>query len=410
MSTVPRVPNSPSLDLSTPPIIKTVGQRSLIIGGFATLIALYIAFTNPTAFFRSYLVSYMDWLGVALGSMAIVMIRHMTGGGWGTVIRRILGASMRTIPLMILLFIPYAIFGVSRVYPWAMPMDSIANPAIREHLEKHSFVLRDYLNYKGFVIRAIIYFAIWFLLQYLLSKFSFEHNKPPFADTSNRFKMVSAPGIILYALTISFATIDWVMSLDPSWISTIYGLIFLAGQLISALALAIVIERILFNYEPMKTLLRSSYVHDHGNFMLAFIMVWAYFSFSQWLIMWAGNLPDEITWYFRRLHGGWEYVGLFLVLFHFAVPFFFLLFRYIKRDVTRLVWIASWMLVAHYIDLLWHIEPSFSLDFNVTLADIVIPFAMGGIWMWYFCRNLSAAPLVPAYDATAQDVLEAAHE
>ena len=410
MSAVPRVPNPPKLDLSTPAIIKTIGQRSLVIGGVATLIALYIAFTNPTAFFRGYLISYMDWLGVALGSMAIVMVRHMTGGGWGTVIRRILGASMRTMPLMILLFIPYAIFGVSRVYPWAMPMDSIANPAIREHLEKHSFVLHDYLNYRGFIIRAIIYFAIWFLLQYLLSKFSFEHNKPPFADTSNRFKMVSAPGIILYALTISFAAIDWVMSLDPSWISTIYGLIFLAGQLLSGLALAVVIERILFNYEPMKTLLKPGYVHDHGNFMLAFIMVWAYFSFSQWLIMWAGNLPEEITWYFRSLHGGWEYVGLFLVLFHFAVPFFFLLFRYIKRDVTRLVWIASWMLVAHYIDLYWHIEPSFSQTFNVSLADVVLPFAMGGIWMWYFCRNLTAAPLVPAFDATAQDVLEAAHE
>ena len=410
MSAAPRVPNPPNLDLSTPPIIKTVGQRSLLIGGVATLVALYIAFTNPTEFFRGYLVSYMDWLGVALGSMAIVMVRHMTGGGWGTVIRRILGASMRTMPLMILLFIPHAIFGVSRIYPWAMPMDSIANPAIREHLEKHSFVLRDYLNYRGFIIRAIIYFAVWFLLQYLLSKFSFEHNKPPLADTSNRFKMVSAPGIILYALTISFATIDWVMSLDPSWISTIYGLIFLAGQLISALALAIVIERILFNYQPMKTLLKPSYVHDHGNLMLAFIMVWAYFSFSQWLIIWAGNLPDEITWFFRRLHGGWGFVGLFLVIFHFFVPFFFLLFRYIKRDVTRLVWIASWMLVAHYIDLFWHIEPSFSQTFTVTLADLVIPFAMGGIWMWYFCRNLSAAPLIPVYDATAQDVLEAAHE
>lgn len=409
MSAHPRVPNPPNLDLSTPPIIKTIGKRSLIIGGIATLIALYIAFTNPTAFFRGYLISYMDWLGVALGSMAIVMVRHMTGGGWGTVIRRVLGASMRTMPLMILLFIPM-LFAVSRLYPWAMPAESIANPAIREHLEKHPFILHDYLNYRGFVIRAIIYFAIWFLLQYLLSKFSFEHNKPPFADKSNRFKVVSAPGIILYTLTLSFAVIDWVMSLDPSWISTIYGLIFLAGQLISALAFAIVIERILFNYEPMKTLLKPSYVHDHGNFMLAFIMVWAYFSFSQWLIIWAGNLPDEITWYFRRLHGGWEYVGLFLVIFHFAVPFFFLLFRYIKRDVTRLVWIATWMLVAHYIDLFWHIEPSFSQSFTVTLADLVIPFAMGGIWMAYFCHNLSSQPLVPAFDATAQDVLEHAHE
>ncbi len=409
MSTTPRIPHRPELDLSTPPVIKTIGQRALIVGGLATLVVLFLAFTNPTAFFRGYLVSYMDWLGICLGSMAIVMVRHMTGGGWGTVIRRVLGASMRTLPLMILLFIPM-LFAVPRLYPWAMPLDSIADPAIREHLEKHTFILRDYLNFKGFVIRAVIYFAIWFVLQYLLSKFSFEHNRPPFADTSARFKMVSAPGIILYAFTVSFAAIDWVMSLNPSWISTIYGLIFVAGQLIAALAFAIVIERVLFKYEPMKTLLKPSYVHDHGNFMLAFIMVWAYFSFSQWLIIWAGNLPEEITWYFRRLHGGWQFVGLFLVVFHFFVPFFLLLSRSFKRDVTRLVWLAAWMLVARYVDLFWHIEPSFSQSFNVTLADVLIPIAMGGIWIAYFCRNLSSQPLVPAYDATAQDVLEPAHE
>jgi len=410
MSTTPRVPHAPKVDLTTPPIIKVMGQRSLIIGVIASLIALYVAFTNPTVFFRGYLVSYMDWLGICLGSMAIVMVRHMTGGGWGTVIRRILGASMRTLPLMIALFIPYAIFAVLRLYPWAMSADLISNPAIREHLDKHKFILADYLNYKGFVIRAIVYFAIWFTLQYLLSKFSFEHDRPPFADTSARFKMVSAPGIILYALTISFAAIDWVMSLDPSWISTIYGLLFVAGELIAALAFAIVIERILFNYEPMKTLLKPKYVHDHGNFMLAFIMVWAYFSFSQWLIIWAGNLPEEITWYFRRLHGGWQYVGLFLVVFHFFVPFFMLLSRSFKRDITRLVWLAAWMLIVRYIELFWHIEPSFSENFTVTLADLAIPFAMGGLWIAYFCHNLSSQPLVPAYDATAQDVLEPAHE
>ena len=410
MSDHSRTPVHSNLDLSTPPIIKTIGQRSLAIGLLASIVALFFAFRDPAVFFRGYLVSYMDWLGIALGSMAIIMVRHMTGGGWGTIIRRILGASMRTLPLLAVLFIPYAIFAVHRIYPWAMSPDEISNPAIREHLDKHAFILRDYLNYRGFVIRAIVYFAVWLVLQYLLTKFSFEHNHPPYADKSARFKMVSAPGIILYAFTISFAGIDWVMSLDPSWISTIYGLIILAGELISALAFTIVIERILSNYQPMSTLLKPKYLHDHGNFLLAFTMVWAYFSFSQWLIIWAGNLPDEITWYFRRLHGGWEYVGLFLVLFHFAVPFFLLLFRPNKRDVSRLVWIAAWMLVAHYIDIFWHIEPSFSQNFTVTIADIAVPFAMGGIWIWYFCRNLSSVPLIPIYDLTAQDVLEPAHE
>ncbi len=398
------------LDLATPPIIKTIQTRSLFIGGIATVISLVVAFTNPTVFFRGYLLNFMLWLGIALGSMAIVMVRHMTGGGWGTVIRRILGASMRTMPLLIAFFVPLAVFGVKRLYPWAMPIDAVTDPAIREHLEKHSFVLHDYLNYRGFLLRAAIYFAVWFLLQYLLSKFSFEHDRPPFADRSARFKMVSAPGIILYTLTISFAAIDWVMSLNPSWISTIYGLIIVAGELVSALAFAIVIERILYNYKPMSELLQPSFVHDHGKFLLAFTMVWAYFSFSQWLIIWAGNLPDEITWYMRRVHGGWQYVGLFLVVFHFFVPFFMLLSRPFKRDITRLVWLASWMLIVRYIDLFWHIEASFSERLTVTMADIAIPFAMGGIWIAYFCHNLSSRPLVPAYDATAQDVLEPAHE
>ena len=398
------------IDLTPPPIIKTIQKGALAVGAIATVVALFVAFTNPTAFFRGYIVSYMDYLGICLGSMAIIMVRHMTGGGWGTVIRRILGASMRTLPLLILLFIPFAIFGVPRLYPWAMPLDSISNPAIREHLEKHSFILRDYLNYRGFVIRAVIYFAIWFVLQYLLSKFSFQHDHPPYADTSARFKMVSAPGIILYALTISFAAIDWIMSLDPSWFSTIYGLLFVAGELVSAISFAIVVERILFNYRPMSVLLRPNFVHDHGKFLLTFIMVWAYFSFSQWLIIWAGNLPEEITWYFRRLHGGWEYVGLFLIVFHFFVPFFLLLSRPFKRDITRLVWLAVWMLCMRYVDLFWHIEPSFSETFTVTLAHIAVAFAMGGIWVAYFCRNLGSRPLVPAYDATAQDVLEPAHD
>src|SRR5208282_1881013 len=180
---------------------------------------------------------------------------------------------------------------------------------------------------------------------------------------SARFKMVSAPGIILYTLTISFAAIDWVMSLDPSWVSTIYGLLFVAGELVSALCFAIVIERILYNYRPMSVLLKPSFVHDHGNFLLAFTMVWAYFSFSQWLIIWAGNLPEEITWYMTRLSGGWAYVGLWLVVFHFAVPFALLLSRPLKRDITKLVWLAVWLMLMRYVDLFWIIEPNFSARF-----------------------------------------------
>jgi hypothetical protein len=229
-------------------------------------------------------------------------------------------------------------------------------------------------------------------------------------DNSARFKAVSGPGLIIFAFTISFAAIDWVMSLDHSWISTIYGLLFVAGELLAGLAFAVVVERILFKYKPMSLLLRPDFVHDHGKFMLTFIMVWAYFSFSQWLIIWAGNLPEEITWYMRRLGGGWAYVGLFVVIFHFAVPFAILLSRPFKRDVTKLVWLACWMLFMRYVDLFWHIEPSFSTTFTITWADIVIPFAMGGLWLAYFCRNLSSLPLLPQYDVYAKQVLEPEHE
>jgi hypothetical protein len=397
------------LDLSAPPVVKLIGRRSLIIGAVASVIAVILGFTNPTVFMRGYLISYMDWLGICLGSMVILMIRHLTGGGWGMVIRRILGAAMRTVPLMAALFLPIAFFGLPRLYPWVHP-EAVQDPVIREHLAKNKFVLNGYLNPGGFYLRAAIYFAIWFTLVYLLSKWSKEQNKPPVRDNSARFKAVAGPGIILYAFTISFAAIDWVMSLDPSWISTIYGLLFVAGELIAALSFAVLIERILYRYKPMSLLLRPEFVHDHGKFMLTFVMLWAYFSFSQWLIIWAGNLPAEITWYMRRLHGGWGWVGLFLVIFHFAVPFGILLSRPFKRDITKLVWLAAWMLFARYVDLFWLVEPNFSMTFAVTWADLLVPFGMGGLWIAYFCRNLDAMPLLPAYDVYAKQVLEPQHE
>ncbi len=398
------------LDLSAPPVVKLIGRRSLVIGVVFSVIAIGLGFSNPQVFFRGYLVSFMDWLGICLGSMVILMIRHLTGGGWGMVIRRILGAAMRTVPLLAVLFIPIAWLGVPRLYPWAMPLEAIENPTIREHLAHNKFVETGYLHWSGFVIRAFLYFAIWNLLSYLLTRWSKEQDTPPVRDHSLRFKVVSGPGIILYAFTISFAAIDWVMSLDPSWISTIYGLLFVAGELISALCFAVVIERILFKYKPMSLLLRPDFVHDHGKFMLTFVMVWAYFSFSQWLIIWAGNLPEEITWYMRRLHGGWGGVALFLVVFQFFVPFFLLLSRQLKRDVTRLVWLAVWLICVRYVDLFWMVEPNFSTSFHVTWADVVIPFGMGGLWLAYFCRNLNSMPLLPAYDVYAKQVLEPEHE
>ncbi len=399
---------SPSFDLMAPPVAKTIQQRSLVIGLILGVVAVSgaLVLRQPEQFFRAYLLGFMAWLGVTLGSMAILMLRHLTKGGWGMIIRRILGAAMRCVPLMTVLFVPI-LFALPRLYIWARPLDSVADPHLREHLQA---VTKSYLSVQGFILRAALYFAIWNLLSFFLTRWSQQQDQPPLRDNSSRFKALSGPGLILYGFTVTFAAIDWVMSLDPGWISTIFGLSILIGQVLSALCFAVVVERILYRYKPMSDLLLPEHVHDHGKFMLAFIMVWAYFSFSQWLIIWAGNLPEEITWYVRRLNGGWGYIGLFLVLFHFAVPFVRLLSRPFKRDVTRLVWLAAWLLLMRYLDLFWVIEPNFSTTLHVTWLDIVVPVSMGGIWLGYFFRNLAALPLVPAYDAFAVEVLEPAHE
>jgi hypothetical protein len=398
------------LDLTAPPVVKTLEQRLLIVGGVFALVSVWLAVSHPDAFYPAYLIGFMDWLGVALGSMAIIMIRHLTGGGWGVVIRRLQGAAMRTLPLLTALFIPIMIaVWQGRMYPWAMPLEKISEPHIREHLEKHKFIVASYLNPNGFLVRAALYFLIWNVLSFLLSTWSREGDSAGARDNTDRFKAVSGPGLILLGGTISFAAIDWVMSLDPSWISTIFGLVILIGGVLAAMCFAVVVERILYDYKPMSEMLKPDFVHDHGKWMLAFTMVWAYFNFSQWLIIWAGNLPAEITYYLRRINGGWGKVGLIIVLGHFAVPFAILLSRSFKRDIRKLVWLAVWLLFMRWLDLLWIIEPNFSSTLRITAADIVVSIAMGCLWMAYFFRNLGSLPLLPAFDPSAEEVLEPAH-
>ena len=401
MSTAPRT----QLDLTAPPVVKTIAQRSLIVGVVFGIVAVILALKSPDEFYRAYLLGFMCWLGVALGSMAILMIRHLTGGGWGMVIRRILGAAMRTVPLLAVLFIP-VILGIKKLYIWAQPLENITDKHLREHLED---ITKTYLTTNGFIVRAIFYFAIWNLLSFLLSHWSKQTDHAGAPDNTDRFKVVAGPGLILYGFTISFAAIDWVMSLDPSWISTIFGLVVLIGQVLSAMCFAVVVERILYNYKPMSEMLKPDFVHDHGKWMLAFTMVWAYFNYSQWLIIWAGNLLAEITYYIRRLNGGWGSVGLFIVIFHFVVPFGILLSRSFKRNIRKLVWLATWLLLMRYLDLFWIIEPNFSKTLTFTLADVVVPIAIGGFWLAYFFRNLGALPLLPVYDPSAVEVLDPPH-
>ncbi|HXY03333.1 MAG TPA: hypothetical protein VEI49_07115 [Terriglobales bacterium] len=392
--------------MMAPAVTRTIQSRSLIIGIAFSVGAIIGGFSRPDEFFRGYLLAFMAWLGVTLGSMAILMIRHLTGGGWGTVIRRVMGAAMRCVPLMTVLFIPI-LFGLPRLYIWDRPLSTIADAKLRAHLQD---ITQSYLSVHGFIWRAVVYFAIWNVLSFLLTRWSREQDQLNPTLNAQKFKAVSGPGLVLYAFTISFAAIDWLMSIDPSWISTIYGLIVLIGEVLSAMCFAVVVERILVNYKPMSEWLRPDFVQDHGKWILTFLMLWAYFSFSQLLIIWAGNLPDEITWYFRRFSGGWPAVGFALIFFHFVVPFVLLLSRSFKRDVRKLVWLAMWLMIMRLVDLFWIIEPNFSARLTVTWADVVLPIAMGGIWLWLYFRNLNSMPLLSVNDPDAFEVLEPVHE
>jgi hypothetical protein len=374
-------------DMMAPPGAQKIQTQALFVGLVGAVASIVGAFVAPYSFFSAYLIGFMFWLGLALGCMAILMLYHLVGGAWGTVARRTLESAMMTLPLMAVLFLPI-LFNVKKIYHWAQP-EGLADP-------KLAHLVHSYLTFNGFAIRYVLYFAIWIGMAFCLNRWSTEQDTIE-GQSTLRFRAISSIGLVVYALTISFAVIDWVMSLQGPWISTIYGLIFVAGEALSAYCFVVVIETILSKYRPMSEYLHETEIHDHGKFMLAFTMVWAYFNFSQWLIIWAGNLPEEIPWYKLRLNGGWQYVGMFLVIFGFAIPFILLLSRQLKREARTLVRLASWILVIRMIDIFWHIEPVFHPTFHVSILHLAVIAGIGGLWVAYFFYNLRSRPLLPLH-------------
>jgi len=386
-------------DLMAPPVARTIQFRSLAIGIIAAIASVAGAFLAPDSFYSAYLTGFVFWLGLSLGCMAILMLHHLVGGAWSIVIRRILESGMMVLPLMAVLFIPI-LLNLPKLYFWARP--GITDPKIVE-------IAHSYLNFNGILIRYIVYFVIWFGMAYFLNHWSTEQDTIA-GQSTLRFRAMSAIGLVIYSLTISFAVIDWVMSLQARWISTIYGLIFIAGEALSAFCFCVLIETILGKRKPMSEYLTDTEVYDHGKFMLAFVMVWTYFNFSQWLIIWAGNLPDEIPWYVRRMNGGWGEVGLFLAVFQFAVPFALLLSRQLKRKAGNLVWLASWIILMRMVDIFWHVEPASHPAFHVSWLHFTIIAGIGGLWMAYFLHNLRSRPLLPVNAPQTLRLLERAHE
>jgi len=400
MSTLARLNGA---DFAVPAAVDKIRSRSMVVGVGGAVLALIGYVTAPDQFFRAYLLAFMLWLGVSLGSLGLLIIIHLTNGRWGLVIRRILEAAAKNFWFMAILFVPLCA-GILHLYPWA-------SAAARSENEGLRWIHDVYLDPTQYIVRGLIYFAIWGGLTYFFTKWSAEQDTEGNRSHS-RSGALAGPGALLFGFTVTFSAVDWVMSLSYSWTSTIYGLIFLIGQLLSAISLATIVAVILARYEPMKSILNIDHLHDYGKWMLAFTMVWAYFSFSQWVIMWAGNLPEEIVWYRMRLHGGWQYFSLFVALFTFVFPFIRLLSAQLKKDKSTLVTTACWLFIMRYFDLYWQVMPNFEnkAGFYFHWLNLVVPVSMGGFWLALFFRNLQGRGLLPLYAPLTTSVLEPAHE
>jgi len=381
--------------------LERLRRRSLLVGIVAFALLIIGAAASPADFFHAYLTAYLFWIGIALGCLALLMLHHLVAGNWGFVIQRLLESASRTLPLMAVLFVPL-LFGLKELYLWARP-EAVAVQEILQHRQ-------PYLNVPFFAARLVVYFAIWILLASLLSRWSSEQDQTGAANLTRRLQRLSAPGLVLYALTVSFASFDWVMTLGRQWHSTLFGAVFMVGQGLAALCFVTLMLARLAHREPLAGVASPARFHDLGNLILAFVMLWAYMAFSQYLIIWSGNLPDEIPWYLDRMRGRWEWVAMFLMGLHFVVPFLLLLSRTTKRRASILTAVAVGVLAMRFVDLFYIVTPSFRpAEIAVHWMDIVAPIGIGGIWVWAFAGNLKGRPLLPARDPRFVAVAEHAH-
>ncbi len=355
----------------TPPAsLDALRQRSLIVGVIGLVAAAAGALISPGQFFHAYLLAYLFWLAAALGGLALTMLQHLSGGGWGVVLRRTFEAAARTLPWMALLFVPL-VFGLRDLYPWTDTAMVAEDPILREKAL--------YLNTPFFLARAAACFAVWIGLALLLTRWSAGQDRTGDPALAVRMRNTSAVGMVLYFLTMTVAAIDWAMSLEPHWFSTMYGFLFVIGQGLMGLSIAIVVARRLSREAPMSGVFNAGHFHDFGKLLFAFTMVWAYLSFSQFLIIWSANLPEEIPWYQHRMSHGWEYIGL-------------------------------WLIAARFLDLFFMIGPeAYPNGLAFHWLDVAAPVGLGGVWVALFLSNLKSRPLLPLRDAGLENALHAQH-
>ena len=397
----------------TPPAgaLDSARKKALIVG-IVGLVACAAGFVlEPAQAFRAWLVAFWTALGIGLGSMGLMMIQHLSGGAWG-IFRRIFEASSRTIPLLAVLSLPI-LFGMQQLYPWTHA-DLVAG--------SHALQQKTlYLNPTFFIVRFVIYFLVWSALSMMLNRLSLRQDSGD-VGVNLPIQRLSGAGIVLYAITVTFAAIDWIMSLNPEWYSTLFGFLIMGGQGLAGLCFTVVIATWLMPKEPTEGWLQPNHFADLGKLMFAFVMLYAYFNFSQYLLTYAANLTEEVPYMLVRINHGWQYLALFLTVFHFCVPWLLLLSRDRKRNPRRLVLVALWLLAMRYFDLYMMISPEFAaaggnLHAHVGEAeevsrlffhwmDIAAPLAIGGLWVWMFLSQLGRRPLFPVGDPYLREALQ----
>jgi hypothetical protein len=354
----------------------------MLMGIILLVLCGVFGFFFPTLFFEGYLTAFIFWVEISLGCLFLLFIQYLTGGRWGLAITRLLEAGMMTIPLCAVLFLPI-LMGMSYLYPWTRPLTGEVGQLVHEKAA--------YLNVPFYLIRYLLFFLILSALANFYRKLSLRRDDPAALDSMKKW---SGPSLIAFVLVMNFACIDWVMSLNPEWYSSMFVVEFVSEQSVVTMAWCLIILRCLAHLEPVRGILTVKVVHDLGNLLLAFTCFWTYVTFSEYLIIWTGNLPHDVVWFSDRSSTGWKIFAVLLVLVHFFIPLFCLIMTSISKNLVRLSWVAALMIVAHFVQVIWWIEPAFGRQFSIPWMGIILIIALGGIWLAGYARNLAAAPLV----------------
>jgi hypothetical protein len=412
-------------DLSAPAFVDGWKTRALMVGAIFSVVAALLAFADGSTdhLLRAWVLGMVLTFGWSVGGLALLMVQYCSGGKWGLLLRRPLEAMSRSLPVVFVYWLVVVIFR-KRLFLWAQyASDSDTAAALKagliNEIQKHCLDFkRPMLNPETFMLVGVLCFAIWTFYTWRLTSLALKRDTQGPETTPfwiKKLENISGPGIVVYSLTMTAAVIYWVMSMDPTWYSSVYGLLFLVGQGYSVLAFGIIVSISLSKAEPFKTILRQTEQHDLGKLTFAFVMLNIYLAFGQFLIIWSGNLPEEIPWYLDRIRGHWGIIITLDFIFHWLIPFTMLLSRDIKRNKKRLVRVCQWMIFAKAFDLFWLIEPNFkdaarNLHFSWGILEYVaVPVAMVSFWVAFFCTRLKARPLVQINDPHLAEILEPEH-